>query len=108
MTDSTRTFKISPNWGCVRSFDDLVSDAKFVFVHSAYKGYRPHIVLKTPLENGFDTIEIDHDRYGLITNGVSVFNDGWGEIIVDSGNDPIAFVRNFLINTGASDLLVNA
>lgn len=71
-------FKISRAWDCIKSFDELIADAKFIFSHNGHKGRRPRIVLNTPIE-GYDCIEIDYDRYGLTTNGVTKFNANWGE-----------------------------
>jgi len=102
--DVTGTFKISPAWDCIKSFDELVADARFIFSNDGHKGKRPRIVLREAI-NGIDCIEIDHDRYGLITNGETKFNEAWGEHITDSSQDYIGFIKSFLIGAGAGDIL---
>jgi hypothetical protein len=97
-------FKISKNWGCIRTFDELVTDSKFIFQWDGHKGARPRIVLKTPI-NGMDCIEIDYDRYGLTTNGESVFSEHIGGKIVDSSQKCHEFIADFLKREGASDLI---
>lgn len=104
-------FKISQNWDCIKSLDDLIKDAKFIFQNDGYKGRRPRIVLNNPID-GFDVIEIDYDRYGLITNGIAKFNSQWGDSIIDSSKDIEGSIEQFLrdesltefISYGAMDL----
>ena len=99
-------FKISRAWDCIKSFDELISDAKFIFSHNGHKGKRPRIVLNTPIE-GYDCIEIDYDRYGLTTNGVTKFDTNWGEGITDSSKDCIGFIKDFIIAEGAERDILN-
>jgi hypothetical protein len=99
-------FKISPKWDCVKTFEELVSDAKFIFIQQGHGNYLPQIVLNTPIE-GFDCIEIDYDKEGLTNGGVSKFDDNWGITIDDSSKDCVSFLKNFLELDGAVDLLNN-
>ena len=101
-------FKISENWGCVKSLEELLADAKFMFSRKGgVKQRRPMIVLNTPIVDNLDCIEIDYDRYGLKTNGVTNFHDGWGECILDSTKDYNKFIKEYLIADGATDLIFN-
>lgn len=88
----------SQNWSCLKSIDELIEDAKFVFINSGYKGYRPMIVLNTPI-NGYDCIEIDYDRYGVIDNGCTRFSNSWGDKIKDSSVNVREFIIDFLIKS---------
>jgi len=90
ISDFFPVFKISPSWDCIKSIDELIADAKFIFKHDGHKGKRPRIVLNTPIE-GYNCIEIDYDRYGLITNGVQNFDSNLGEKIT---------VRRFAVSGG--------
>ena len=97
-------FKISQNWNCIKSLDELIADAKFIFTNGLYKGRRPRIVLFTPID-GFNCIEIDYDKDGLITNGVSVFDDNWGKRISDSSAEIVKFIKTFLIREKADGFI---
>lgn len=99
-------FKISRSWDCIKSFDELIADAKFIFSHNGNKGKRPRIVLNVPIE-GYDCIEIDYDSYGLTTNGVTKFDANWGEGITDSSKDCIGFIKDFIIDEGAESDILN-
>lgn len=79
---------ISKNWDCIRSFDELVEDAKFVFV---VEKSNPFLVLNTKI-NGIDCIEISQDRYGLINDAECVFNDHFANSILDSSCDIVEFI----------------
>jgi hypothetical protein len=96
--------KISEKWDCIKSFDELVADAKFVFYQNGHGNYLPRIVLNTPIE-GYDCIEIDYDKTGVLNAGVSKFDDNWGIIIDDSSKDVLGFIKRFLIDDGASGLI---
>jgi len=98
-------FKISPNWGCVKTLDELITDSRFIFSHKGTKGRRPHIVLKYSID-GVDTFGLDYDRFGLLIQSVSNFDNTWGEMIVDSSKDCVNFIREFLIAEGAHDFLI--
>jgi hypothetical protein len=102
-------FKISKNWGYVKSFDELVNDAKFIFTHTGYKGKRPMIVLNNYVssECELDCVEIDYDRWGILINGVTKFSESWGERITDSSLNVVDFIEQFLIKDGAQELLTN-
>lgn len=95
ITISGTTFQISPNWNCIMELNQLIQDASFVFTNSGHKGDRPKIVLNHSIE-GYDCIEIDVDRYGIISNGITKFNSTWGETIVDSSKRVIEFIAEFL------------
>lgn len=98
-------FKISTAWDCVKTFDELVADAKFIFIQNGHGNCLPRIVLNTPIGDGYDCIEIDYDRYGLLNGGVSKFDDNWGITIDDSSKDIKTFLREFLEREGAVDIL---
>jgi len=101
-------FKISQNWGCVKSLEELLADAKFMFNRKGgVRQRRPMIVLNTPIVDNLDCIEIDYDRYGLKTNGITNFNDTWGECILDSTKNYNKFIREYLVADGAPDLLTD-
>jgi len=104
-SDFLPPFKISRSWDCIKSIEELIADAKFIFNHNGHKGKRPRIVLNTPID-GYDCIEIDYDRYGLITNGVQNFDSNLGETITDSSKDCIGFIRKFLIWEGVQDFIL--
>lgn len=96
-------FKVSPNWDCVKTLDQIIRDAKFAFTHKGHKGYRPMIVLNTPIDGEINCVEIDYDRYGLIVNGETIFNSNWGELITDSTVDVVTFIGAFLVESKAAE-----
>jgi hypothetical protein len=96
-------FRISPEWGCIKTLDELIADSKFIFSHKGHHGVRPHIVLNTPIIDNLDCIEISYDGNGLLDDGVSNFHAGWGEIIKDSSKDCYKFISDFLIKDGAKE-----
>ncbi len=99
-------FKISTAWDCIKTFDELVADAKFIFIQNEHRNYLPKLVLNTPIgTGGYDCIEIDYDRHGLVNGGVSKFDDNWGITIDDSSKDISNFLREFLEREGAVDIL---
>jgi len=97
-------FKISKNWDCIASLEELISKSLFIFLNDENSGVRPRIVLKEAI-NGIDCIEIDYDQWGLTTNGETKFNNNWGGMIADSSKDCISFIKDFLIKEGAYDLI---
>lgn len=101
----TITFKISQNWDCIKSLDELINDAKFIFQNDGYKGRRPRIVLNSPID-GFDVIELDYDRYGLTTNAIAKFNTQWGESITDSSKEVTKFIEQFLRDENLTEFIL--
>lgn len=97
MKHEPNPFIISPNWDCIKSLNELIEDAKFIFTHTGHKGKRPHIALNTPID-GYDCIEIDYDKYGLTTNGVTKFDSNRGNSITDSSKNYIEFIMDFVIS----------
>jgi hypothetical protein len=97
-------FKISPDWDCLKSIDELIADAKFIFIQNGHESYLPRLVLNTPIE-GYNCIEIDYTKKGLINGGVSKFDDNWGITIDDSSKDCIKFLKEFLEREGAVDIV---
>lgn len=97
-------FKISTAWDCIKTFDELVSDAKFIFIGKGWENLTPRIVLNKPI-NGIDCIEISYDKFGLKNGGECVFSENWGEGIEDSSKNVETFLREFLEREGAVDIL---
>lgn len=97
-------FKISTAWDCIKTFDELVADAKFIFIGKGWINLTPRLVLKTPI-NGIDCIEISYDNKGLTNGGECVFSENWGDQIEDSSKDVVTFLREFLEREGAVDIL---
>lgn len=97
-------FKISTAWDCIKTFEELVSDAKFIFIGKGWINLTPRLVLKTPI-NGIDCIEISYDNKGLTNGGECVFSENWGDQIEDSSKDVVTFLREFLEREGAVDIL---
>lgn len=104
--DSYKGILISSNWDCVKSFQWLCENAKFIFSHKSYSGERPKIVLKEPI-NEIDCIEIGYDRYGVMAVADTNFGPGWGNAIEDSSKDIVGFLKDWLIKDGATDLITN-
>lgn len=96
--------KISPNWDCLKSFEWMVSNSKFIFSHKSYKGERIKIVLTEPIER-YDCFEIGYDRYGITVNADTVFSSGWGSMIEDSSKEVVAYVKDYLIREGAYSIV---
>ena len=97
-------FKISTAWDCIKTFDELVADAKFIFIGKGWINLTPRLVLKTPI-NGIDCIEISYDNKGLTNGGECVFSENWGDQIEDSSKDVVTFLSEFLEREGAVDIL---
>ena len=97
-------FKISKNWDCTKTFDELIADAKFIFIGKDREYWIPRLVLNTPI-NGIDCIEIDYDNDGITNGGECVFNHEWGSIISESSKDCISFIKKFLEDDGANELI---
>ncbi len=97
-------FKISTAWDCIKTFEELVADAKFIFIGKGWINLTPKLVLKTPI-NGIDCIEISYDNKGLTNGGECVFSENWGDQIEDSSKDIATFLREFLEREGAVDIL---
>ena len=98
-------FKISKKWNCIKTFDELRSDAKFIFIGKGWENLTPRIVLNTPI-NGIDCIEISYDRFGLKNGSECVFSENWGEGIEDSSKDVETFLCEFLKKESAFDLFI--
>ncbi len=96
--------KISSNWDCIKSFDWMVKNARFIFSHKSYSGEKLKIVVKEPIDK-YDCFEIGYDRYGLTTEADTVFSSGWGNMIQDSSKEIIPFIKSYLVREGASDLI---
>ena len=96
---------ISKNWDCIKTFDELLNDAKFIFVGNGNDFLLPRIVLNTPI-NEINCIQIDYDRYGLINGAECIFNHEWGKLITDSSINCKEFIIKFLEHEGCIDLLI--
>ena len=96
--------KVSTNWDCIKSFQWMCENAKFIFSHKSYKGERIKIVVNEPIEK-FDCFEIGYDRYGVTTNADTVFSSGWGEMIEDSSKEIVEYIKEYLKREGVSDLI---
>lgn len=102
--DATGTFKISPKWdnNCGIPFDNLLSDAAFAFVVD-----KNHVRIVTRNNyNGINCFAIGYDRWGLIEYGESKFNSSWGDQIKDSSANIIKFIKDYLTQDGAGELMV--
>ena len=86
--------------------DWLIENASYVFTHSGHKGRRPHIVLNVPID-GYDVIEIDYDRYGLTTNGISN-RTSWerSQMMVDYSVEVREFIASFLREDDTFDFII--
>lgn len=95
--------KVSTNWDCVKSFQWMLDNARFIFSHKSYGGERICIVVKEPIEK-YDCFEIGYDRYGIKVKADTVFSNGWGNMIEDSSKDIVNFIKDYLKRDGATDL----
>lgn len=98
--------KISRNWGNIKSFQWMVENARFIFSHKSYGGERIKIVVNEKIE-GMDCFEIGYDRYGLTEKACTIFSNGWGSAIEDSSKEIVAYIKEYLIQDGASDLIIH-
>lgn len=96
--------KVSKNWDCIKSFQWMCENAKFIFSHKSYGGERIKVVIKEPIEK-FDCFEIGYDRWGIKVKADTIFNNGWGNMIEDSSKDIIGYIKEYLIKDGASHLI---
>ncbi|MCW3109891.1 MAG: hypothetical protein JWQ09_4397 [Segetibacter sp.] len=95
--------KVSSNWDCIKSFQWCCENARFIFTHKGYKGERLKLVLKEPIADKIDCIEINQDRYGVISNADTTFNFGWGEMIQDSSKEITDFIKDYLHRENTMD-----
>ena len=98
-------YKISPNFDCSLTIDELKEKSEYVFFSNGHKGKRPHIKLKEKI-NGIDIIIISNDRYGIIVVAESTFNKCWGDSIIDLSKNVDEFIIKYLNETRATDLLL--
>lgn len=106
-TNTYKGIKISSNWDCIKSFQWMVENARFVFTHLSSGGERLKLVVHEPIIDKFDCFEIGNDRYGVITKADTQFSSGWGGMIEDSSKEIIPFIKDYLIRQGASGFVSN-
>lgn len=96
---------ISKNWGCIKSLQWMVENARFIFSYHGAGRERIDIVTRETIE-GYDQFEIGNDRYGITENGCARFNNTWGEQIRDSSKDIIPFIKEYLVRIKATHLII--
>lgn len=100
-----KEIRISQNWDCIKSFQWMCENAKFIFSHKSYSGERIKIVVNESIGK-FDCFEIGYDRYGVTADADTIFSSGWGNMIEDSSKEIIEYIKGYLKREGASDLLL--
>lgn len=100
--------KVSRNWDCIISFEEMVKKARFIFIDSIHHDGKPLLVMPYD-SNDFklDCFIITQDRYGIRISGETKFNNFIGDHITDSSTDVVKFIKEFLVRCGATDLIVN-
>lgn len=98
-----KNIKVSRNWDLIKPFSWLCENARFVFLFN-HGRERLYIVTKESIE-GYDCFEISNDRYGIIPSSSAQFSVGWGKMIEDSSLEIIPTIRQYIIRSGATDLV---
>lgn len=96
---------VSKKWYCVKSFQWMCENARFVFTYDIGEGEELMLVTKDDIE-GMDCFEIGNDRYGVIDGGCCKFNETLGNQIKDSSRDVVPFIKAYMIRSNALDLII--
>lgn len=92
--------KVSENWSCRYSYEELKERTEFVFRFKGMWENAPILKLREPIE-GMDLIQISYDYNGIVNGSEGKFYPPWGGQIEDLSKDVDQFVYDYLIKEKA-------
>jgi hypothetical protein len=94
--------KISENWHCILSYEELKERSEFVFKFSGtlWEG-APILKLREHLET-MDLIQISYDYHGIVNGSTGRFSKYDGPYIFDLSKDIDSFIHQWLESEGAT------